>query len=511
MRPYVLLLPLLASFLLWTSCRKDLTYAPSAGNLEFSKDTVFLDTVFATIGSSTYTLKVYNRTRDDIEIPSIRLGQGAMSSYRLNVDGMAGKEFYHIPLYAQDSLFIFIETTRDLFDVGQTTFLDTDVIQFDSGGYLQEVQLVTLIQDAIFLFPGTRPDGSKETILLGLGDQGQETRVAGFDLADEQLNFTNEKPYVIYGYAVVPEGQILRIASGSRVHFHKDSGILVRASASLQVTGELSSDNKLLENEVIFEGDRLEPQYGDLPGQWGTIWLSKGSVQNSLDHATIKNATIGLLVEGDPLGQAPTLTIKNTQIYNSAAINLWAQTATIAAENCVFGSAGNSSLFCELGGDYSFLQTTIANYWRHGYRTGASLSLSNLSRSQENNAFDLVRADFKNCIIDGNGTNELSLLTNDLNLFNFKFSHSLLKYQDNEVTAQNPNYDFQNILLYDQVYRNLEADFLDSQRDDFRIGGNSAALGKADLDAAALAPIDLLGMDRTVRADCGAYQVILEN
>jgi hypothetical protein len=511
MRPNVLLVVLLGSLLLWTSCRKDLSYAPSLGHLEFSKDTVFLDTVFTTIGSSTYTLKVYNRTRDDIEIPSIRLGQGPMSRYRLNVDGMAGKEFQNIPLYAQDSLFIFIETTGDLSDIGQKTFLDTDVIQFDSGAYLQEVHLVTLVQDAIFLFPGTRPDGSKETILLGLDDQGQEIRVAGLDLAGEQLNFTNEKPYVIYGYAAVPDGQILKIGAGSRVFFHTDSGIFVRATASLKVTGDLSLDNKLLENEVIFEGDRLEPQYEDVPGQWGTIWLSKGSVGNSMDHATIKNATIGLLAEGDPLVQTPTLLIKNTQIYNSATINLWAKTATITGENCVFGSAGNSSLFCELGGDYSFLHTTIANYWRHGYRTGAAVSLTNFGRSQENNAFDLLRADFMNCIIDGNGTQELALLTNDLNLFNFKFSNSLLKFQDTEISVQNQLYDFQNTLLYNQVYRNLYADYLDPLRQDFRIGGNSAVLGKADLDAAALVPIDILGMDRTVRADCGAYQVNLEN
>jgi hypothetical protein len=35
-------------------------------SLIFSKDTIYLDTVFNNIGSSTYTLKVYNKSNKDI-------------------------------------------------------------------------------------------------------------------------------------------------------------------------------------------------------------------------------------------------------------------------------------------------------------------------------------------------------------------------------------------------------------------------------------------------------------
>ena len=75
----------------WSSCRKDFEFTPSSGNLEFSKDTVYLDTVFTNIGSSTYNLKVYNKSNEDILIPSIKLGQGEASNYRLNVDGIMEK------------------------------------------------------------------------------------------------------------------------------------------------------------------------------------------------------------------------------------------------------------------------------------------------------------------------------------------------------------------------------------------------------------------------------------
>ena len=58
---------------LWSSCRKDFEFSPSTGILEFSKDTVYLDTVFTNIGSSTYNLKVYNRSNNDIIIPTLDL------------------------------------------------------------------------------------------------------------------------------------------------------------------------------------------------------------------------------------------------------------------------------------------------------------------------------------------------------------------------------------------------------------------------------------------------------
>ena len=77
----ILPIPLLCTLLLVLSwaCRKDFDFATATGQLRFSKDTVFLDTVFTNIGSSTYTLKVYNLQNEDVFIPSIRLANGTDS------------------------------------------------------------------------------------------------------------------------------------------------------------------------------------------------------------------------------------------------------------------------------------------------------------------------------------------------------------------------------------------------------------------------------------------------
>ncbi len=503
--PYILILLIITGF----SCRKDFDYIDSNGQLEFSKDTVFLDTVFSTIGSSTYSLKVYNRSATDLNIPFIGLEGGQGSSYRLNVDGEAGKAFTNIPLLAKDSLYVFIETNFDVSSLNQNEFLYTDVILFGDGTQNQEVPLVTLVKDAVFLYPATLANGSKETLLLGLDRNGEEIRVQGFDLEDAELNFTADKPYVIYGYAAVPNGKVLSMAAGTRVHFHKDSGIFVKPGGSLQVNGELSTNQELLENEVIFEGDRLEPEFTNVPGQWGLLWLSDGSLNHTINYLTIRNATIGILAEGNPSADPPILDLRNSQIHNSSLVNLWGRNTHIQGQNLVLGNAGNASLFCNLGGSYEFLHTTIANYWSNGFRTGAALQINNFEEipGQQSVSGDLLQANFVNCIIDGNTSSELLLQNNGINTFAFKFSHSFLKYQDENP---DPLYDFNDTTYYDNLFLNLSVNFQSTAKNDFRLLDISDIIGVGDLNTAQIVPVDLLGTDRTMAADLGAYQAISE-
>lgn len=487
-----------------SSCRVDFDYTNSHGHLEFSKDTVFLDTIFSNVGSSTYTLKVYNRSTTDISIPAIQLKNGVNSSYRLNVDGEAGQIFRDIPLFAQDSLYIFVETTAEIGNTSAKEFLHTDAIQFDKDNHLQEVQLVTLVKEAIFLYPKRSLNGQRQTIVLDINESGEEIRVEGFELGSGQLSFTKDKPYVIYGYASVPEGKTLIIEEGTRVHFHKNSGILVKENASLQVNGKLSEDRDLMENEVIFEGDRMETNYADVPGQWGSIWISKGSVNNKINYLTIKNATVGILVQGDDALEENTLSISNTQIYNSENINLWAKTAIIGGENLVLGAAGNISLFCQQGGDYSFIHTTIANYWKYGFRSGAALHLDNSSLN-ESGSNSLKRADFKNCIIYGSNPTELKLTKYGNAEYNFYFENCLLKFKND---SNNDLYNFGDTIWYSNILLNLDPGFVAPSKNNFLIQENSSAIGAGNLVTAELVPQDILGKDRTNNPALGAYEVI---
>ena len=498
----------LMALIVTSACRKEFDYPVSQGLLEFSKDTVFLDTIFTNIGSGTYTLKVYNQTNEDIRIPSISLESGQDSYYRLNVDGLAGKEFEDIPLLAKDSMFIFVETTFDISSIGQNEFLYTDAIRFGSSSSEQRVELVTLVRDAIFLYPRTLANGMKETVALGLDDEGNEIRIEGFFLGDGDLNFTSEKPYVIYGYAVVPEDNTLTIDSGARVHFHKNSGLLVSTGASLQAVGALSADPEAMENEIIFEGDRLEPSFANEAGQWGTIWLREGSRDNLIDHVTIKNATVGILAEG-LTGMAPTLSIRNSQIFNCSSINLWGKATSITAENLVLGNAGEASLYCNLGGSYDFIHSTIANYWSNGLRNGPALLIDNFIELQTGQqlAENLVLANFSNCIIGGNRQIELLLFENDGRTFNFNFTNCLIQFLDvNSIFTENPLYDFTDTERYQDILQNLDPYFALPFENNFLLLENSAAIDQGNPQFAQLVPLDLLGQDRTNEPDLGAYE-----
>jgi hypothetical protein len=486
-----------------SSCRTDFETVASTGDLEFSKDTVYLDTVFTNIGSSTYTLKVYNHSKNDITIPSIKLGKELSSKYRMTIDGMQGnqgKAFGNVTLLSKDSLYIFIETTASIAEANPTDFLYTDQILFDSGANLQKVELVTLIQDAVFLYPKRYEDGTTETLPVG------DEEIYGFFLDENdpvnenEYLFTNQKPYVIYGYAAVPSGKTVSFEAGSRVHFHADSGLIVGENASINVNGAKSITDKL-ENEVVFEGDRLEPEFSDVSGQWGTIWLTSGSTNHKLNHLTIKNATIGLLIQNN---DGTTVQIKNTQIYNCTNYGILAQTAKISGENMVINNAGLASLACTYGGDYKFTHSTFNNNWNSSSQV--SVLVNNYILGAIPEAKPLTAATFNNCIIYGSYSNEMFLNKKTDAAFEYQFNNCLLKFDNtsNQYT-NNTEYQFNtDPNHYNNIILNKDPKFLNVSQNKFNIEETSAAFAKGD--AAYLIPLDIMGKTRTLPPDLGAYQ-----
>jgi hypothetical protein len=510
---YVYGLAILSCLVLWSSCRNDFESVPSTGNLEFSRDTVYLDTVFTNIGSSTYNLKVYNRSNEDINIPTLRLGDGETSNYRLNVDGLPGKIFNNIQILAKDSIFIFVETTFDINNLpgGGNDFLYTDQIVFDAGSNEQKVELVTLVQDAVFLYPADLGNGMYETLNLGVDENGDDILIEGFFLNDPELTFTNDKPYVIYGYAAVAAGKTLTINPGARVHFHANSGILVANTGSIKANGALSSDPEVLENEIIFEGDRLEPNFADIPGQWGTIWLTAGSTNNEFSYTTIKNSVVGILMDSNDGDR--TLTLKNVQIYNNANVGLLARTGNVYGENLVINNSGQTSLSISLGGTYEFNHCTFANYWTNSFRSFPSVQIDNFLQVSDTQALveNLVQANFNNCIIYGNEIRELGLsrVEDPSVLFNFNFTNSLIRFEDpNGDFSDNPLYDFSNNTFFSQIVLNADPVFQNTNLNNFNIEtGTSGADG---IGLSGVPPAnDLNNVPRNNNPDAGAYESII--
>jgi len=504
---YYLTFSLVIILVIFSSCRKDFSTNLSSGNLTFSKDTVYLDTVFTNIGSSTYNLKVYNKSNHAISIPSVKLEKGEDSFYRLNVDGTPGQLFEDIEILAKDSLYIFIETTIDYSQTPNPIY--TDEIVFDTGINLQDVKLITLVKDAHFLFPSKDATGLIETVNIGIDAEGDEIKVNGFYL-NENTTFTNEKPYVIYGYCAVPSTKTLTIEAGANIHFHSNSGLIVDKNATLIIEGELN-------NEVLIEGDRLETNFSNTPGQWGAIWLRAGSKNHSINYAIIKNASAGIIMDSIGSNSAPTLTIKNTQIYNSSNFGILARETNIEGENLVINNSGQASLACIIGGTYNFTHSTFANFWNNSFRQYPSVLVNNFFTYEENNnqiveTRDLLAANFTNCIIDGNSNLELAIDKVGDSQFNYSFKNNLIKFNDSNNSYVNiAEYNFEDESHYSANIINGNADFKSPSTNNLIIGENSEAIQNANIQGTLLVPNDILGILRSSPADIGAYQHILFN
>ncbi|MDA0912580.1 MAG: hypothetical protein O2818_03670 [Bacteroidetes bacterium] len=360
--------------------------------LTFSADTVLFDTVFTTIGSVTLPLKVYNPHANAILIDEIALEGGVDSPFRVNVDGAVGPTVEDWPLLGRDSLWIFVEVTVDPTSAA-TPFIVEDAIRINANGINQEVRLIAWGQNAHF-------HGGLEQIT---------------PLASCDETWQNDLPHVIYGIVEIEPGCRLTIEPGTQVHVHKGGGLLVYQS-TLDVQGTLN-------NEVVFQGDRLEENYSDEAGQWGIeldfqfetdygieevtaqrggIWLY-GGVNCSMNYAILKNGTIGLQV--DTTGSTlPALTLTNTIIHNMSAYGLYAQGATIDGYNDLIYDCGQSTAAFTLGGAYRLDHCTFANYWSEGVRQSPSVLFTDWYEDIDGNIQirSLEGSEFNNCIFWGN-------------------------------------------------------------------------------------------------------------
>jgi len=480
------------------SCRDDFHFEPSSGTeLAFSKDTVYLDTIFSNIGSSTYNLRVYNKSNKDIKIPTIRLADGENSNFRLMVDGMAGKSFENVEILANDSMFIFVETTVDIKQQTQDKeFLYTDKILFQSGSNQQNVNLVTLVRDAVFLYPQRFQDGTYEYLNIN------EEKVYGFFLDENdpingnELQWNNDKPYVIYGYAAVSPNKKLEISEGTEVHFHRGSALLAFPNAEINAEGTVL-------NPVVFQGSRLEPGFEDTEGQWDMMLFADGS-KGTLKNMLIKNAVIGLNI------QSQDVALENLQIYNCSNYGIIGINAKITGKNIVTNNMGRAALALSKGGTYDFTHCTFANYWNRQNHTAVIIDNDNGS-----NEFAL-QAHFKNSIIYGNSNESLLLIPgNETTNFDVKMEHCLIKFFNtgNRFPSGFP-YDFENITYFNNCLiaknnTNYRPYFFHPQKNQMMITEQAESLiGFGNAIDAQEVPLDITGKNRLSSPDLGAYQHI---
>ncbi len=479
----------LVSFIL-SSCQKDeiISTEPSY-KLEFSSDTIIFDTVFTTIGSTTRYLKVYNRNNQRVNISHIYLATGSNSQYQINVDGAPGVSHKDIEIAADDSLFIFVKVTVNP-TLQNNPFIISDSIVFETNGNIQDVDLAAWGQDAHFFVGNKKITGLSYPYII-VAEEG------------ETVTWEDDKPYVVYGWAVVDSTAVLNIGPGCNIHFHQNSGLWVYRGGSIHVNGQLDSI-------VTFQGDRLEAEYRDLPGQWDRIWINESAVNSAFNYAVIKNGFIGIQAETTQQDMGSTLLINNTVIQNMSLWGLFTLAYRVTSTNSVYANCADKTLFLSVGGNYDFRQCTFANYWTSSVRLEPSLVISNnLTISDENGSpvtilGDLHKAYFGNCLVYGFNEEEIILSNNDQVLFNYMFDHCILK---TILSISDPQY-------YFNCQKNLDPLFVDYYKNDYHLDTLSPAINIGSIEIVNSSDVDITSdLDGNPRnsdesPDSGAYEFI---
>lgn len=500
-------IPLVVVFL--NSCRKDFDFEPAQINqLSFSADTIFLDTVFNNIQSSTRVLTVFNNSDNDIRIPNVGLRRGIDSKYQLNVDGLpntqspqtpeSGKLFTDVEILANDSIFVFIEATVDpLVDELDENQNYLDEILFRTATNEIDVQLLTQVIDAEFSFTEeSEPPRRFETEQRD--ENGDFIIIRGYDLTDDELEITRDKARVIFGNAVVPTGKTLTIGSGSRIYFNRDASLIVEDGATLTILGEVSpvSETNPLINQVVIESNQLDEDFDNLAGQWGFIWIRQGA-SASINNTIIKNATTGILVEGTADQTTANLELNNVQIYNSQTVGIQASTSIITANNLVINQSGRACINIENGGTYNFTHTTLSSTFRFGGVSQTAVVFNNNITDENNSA---ITANFTNSIITGNRRDEITIAAPENNNIDLSFTNCLIDLTRNNSATLNT----EDSTLFSSCIFNQNPAFRNTRINNLQIDSNSPANDSAFF----IAGQDVIGTERTNPSDIGAYESI---
>ncbi len=293
--------------------------------LAFSVDTVLFDTVFSTVGSISKRLKVFNRSKNAINIASLSVAGGDASPYRIFVNGVQQVQASDQVILGGDSLLIVVQVTVD---PGQQNlpFLVKDSLVFTTNANVQNVKLIAYGQDAVFYNNAVLPCNT---------------------------TWTSEKPYVIRKAILVDSICRLTIQKGAKIYLSNGAYIFVKGSINVQGTAE---------EPILFTNDRLDAAFKNAPGQWNGIYFLEGSKDNVVNYAKIRNADIGIRLGTPDNDTIPDVIVSNTIIENMSTAGILTFTSDLYAYNTLVNNCGSYTVANLAGGHYTYEHCTFANY-----------------------------------------------------------------------------------------------------------------------------------------------------
>ena len=434
----------------------DFTTSPGV-RLRFSTDTVSFDTVFTDVGTPTARLKVFNADKKSVNISSIRF-RNPDSPFSMNVDGVSGYDFSNVEIRGGDSIFIFIEC------------------------FLPENQ-------------DTRPFLTSDDILFTLNGNEQSVRVEAYGqnvtrlrnaVVESDMTLTADRPYIIFDSLTVRPGATLKIEPGAQVLFHDKASLVIEGT--LEAVGQ---PGKM----IAMRGDRLDNVLPDvgydiLAGQWRGIRFAPESFGNRIEYVDMRSTSRGVVVDSTADLSRQKLTLVNSWLHNSESTVLNSVHAKVDAYGCVFSEAGDAVVSLT-GGEHTFSQCTLANYYLFSVISRPILSLYHLlpDHAYDNPGHPLMKASFNNCIIYG--------LASDINEGDLTGSEVFLRYCLLKANG-NDDSNFLNCIWGENP------EFLTVREDyyfNYHVAEESPAIGAGD--PSLVAPQTLTDMDGNLRMPGG--------
>ena len=445
-----------------SSCIEDGFTTSSSDVLAFSKDTVAFDTVITLQGTATKQMVIYNHSKKQINISSIKVaGLASKGHFHLNVDGIRGDEFHNVEIRGNDSIFIFIEARLDEMERDEPTLLE-DRLEFVTNGVSQSVLLSAWGQDVV--------------------------RLNG-DTISHNTHFTAGKPYLIYDTLFVARGVTLTLDAGATLLFH-DKGAM-RCAGKLLANGTADAP-------VTLRGDRLDRVVGAtsfdiMSGQWGGVIFTPPTMGNVLKHVIMKGSSIGMHCSANGDTTHCALKLVNCVLTNSSTTCLATAACYVQMIGTEVSDAAEEVLYLA-GGKVMASQCTFANNYLFTAPTIPILNVFDVEFTD--GSIGKIRAEFNNCIIHGLSA---ELNEEDLADFNVYLRYCLLKSPGTDDAH------FINCVWEgDPQFLTVRDDYVF----DYRLGNESDAIGKGNT---ALCPdearYDRYGNDRLARGsvDLGAY------
>jgi hypothetical protein len=468
------------------SCRNDDFSTSSNIVLEFSADTLRLDTVFTARGSATYILKVFNPSDENVMVESIKLLHDTRF-FRLNVDGLNANEVNDIPIYANDSMYIFCEVTIDPDQpLSVSPFIIHDRIEFITNGNQQIVHLEAWGQNANY-FPGS----------------SNKARVSLLTCNNGEVLWDDEKPYVIYGVVFI-DSCALRVMAGTRIYVHggpvsNDLGVYNDGILFTLPNGKMRLEGTI-ENPIVIQDDRLEPAFENVSGQWSGLRFGPLSRGNTVRHTIIKNCVVG--IQMDSLAEA---NLHNVEIYNTTGSGIVSVYADLDITNSLIHNNGGSSISVLHGGVARIKYCTLSNFGNQS----TALNLTNFRCYDalcSSSDVKTLNAQVFNSILIGDDTDEISLVDGTSMTagdFNYLIDHCL--YKANKLPEDIP--DFLSNCVSCVEYNSNEALFVDRLDEDFHLDSLSQVEGLAKPIAIAREDKDENTRD-LIAPDMGCYEYV---